>query len=256
MRESIAQISNLRRLVNAARTLMHRSPGSPGIGMVWGPVGFGKSTATRHICLIQDAVWKEALPDWTPNWMLGDLAVELGAGRRHNSQLNFENVVGALRQTRRAVFIDEADRLCRKLHLVETLRAVHDATDAPLILIGMKELPNTVSRIPQLESRIAHWVEFKSCDLADTRTMAAELCEVTLDDDVIAQVHQASGGSARSIRVALERIERLADRAGLKRVRWRDIPSDYDLTYARRERKPGKPAISNVTPISGAANAS
>lgn len=246
--EVIVQTSNVRRLANATRTMMlRRAPGLPRIASVTGRVGLGKSTATRSICLDQDAVWVEALPDWTARWMLGDLASELGAERRHRAEDNFRSVIGALRQNPRAVFIDEADRLCRRLNLVETLRAIHDATSAPLVLIGMQELPHAIHRLPQLESRIAHWIEFQPLDLADVRLMGRELCEVALDDDVIAHLHEISGGSARLVRVALERLERLADREGWTRVRWADVPANYDLVYSRRRAKQA-PASSPLPP--------
>jgi DNA transposition AAA+ family ATPase len=253
MRDAIADISNVRRLRNAAHTLLHRSRGTPGIGMVSGAVGLGKTTATRHICIVEDAVWVEALPDWTPRWMLADIAGELGAERAPQTERNFRMIVGALRERRRAIFIDEADRLVKRMHLAETLRAIHDATDAPLILIGMAALPKAIRAIPQIESRVAHWVEFQPCDFRDARAMADQLCEIVLDDDLVRHLHQESGGSARSIRIGLERIENYARRRAKKALTLDDLPDGFDLIYARRDHK--APAAEAAIPRVAAARA-
>jgi DNA transposition AAA+ family ATPase len=239
MRPTIAETSNVRRLRLATHTLLYRSPGTPGIGVVWGPVGLGKSTATQHTCLMEDAVWVTAHPEWTPSWMCGDIAVELGADRRRSTRENFANAVGALRKLPRAVFIDEADWLVeRRLQLqkVETLRALHDATQAPLILIGMNQLPRAIKALPQLESRVAHWLEFLPCDLRDVRTMAETLCEIELGDDLIREIHRATGGSARSVRLALERLEMLSRRRGKRKLQTADLPEDFALVHAQRRK--------------------
>lgn len=234
MRNAIAQTSNLKRLLQAAHGLLYRSPSTPGIGLVSGPVGLGKTTAAKHICLLEAAVWVEALPDWTPVWMLGDLAVELGAERGWGTRINFERVIGALRERPRAIFIDEADRLVDRIRLAETLRAIHDQTQAPLVLIGMSKLPRVIQSLPQLSSRVAHWIEFGPCDLRDVRTLATTLCEIELADDLLQRLHEETGGSARAIRVALERIERLARRRGKQRLGAADLPDGFEFAYALR----------------------
>jgi len=259
MRDVVVQTANVKRLVNLAHTLLYRSRGTPGIGMVSGPVGLGKTTATQHVCLNEDAVWVEALPDWTPRWMTADLAAELGAERAATTEKNFRAIIGSLRETRRAIFIDEADRLCRHLHLAETLRAIHDATNVPLILIGMANLPLAVHRLPQLHSRVAHWVEFRPCDLRDVRLMADELSEVEIGEDLLRALHEQTAGSARAIRVALERVETVARRRNKRRMALTDLPDNFEFTYARRgqrgadgapaadDKKPALAAVGNAT---------
>ena len=239
MRNAIAQTSNLKRLLQAAHGLLFRSPGTPGIGLVSGPVGLGKTTSAKHICLLESAVWVEALPDWSPCWMLGDLAVELGAERAQATRVNFERVIGALRERPRAIFIDEADRLVDRLRMVETLRAIHDQTQAPLVLIGMSKLPRVIQSLPQLSSRVAQWIEFGPCDLRDVRTLATALSEVEIADDLIRRLHEESAGSVRAIRVALERIERMARRRGKSRVTVADLPGDFEFSYALRRPRAG-----------------
>lgn len=238
MRDVVAQISNVRRLSNATHAMKYRSSGMPGIALISGEVGLGKTTATRHICLIEDAIWVEAHPEWTPRWMTADIAEELGAPRAQYTEYNFRAILACLREHSRAIFIDEADRLVKRFYLTETLRAIHDQTQAPLILVGMSQLPRAIKTIPQLESRIAHRVEFKPCDLRDVRTMAEALCEIELADDLIRELHRVTNGSARLVRIALERLENVARRRVKRKLALNDLPEDFEMTAtARRARR-------------------
>jgi DNA transposition AAA+ family ATPase len=209
--------------------MVHRTRGMPGIAMVWGKVGLGKTTATRHVCLVEDAIWVEAQDQWTPRWMTADIAEELGAPRARYTEDNFRAILAMLREHPRAIFIDEADRLVRRLYLTETLRAIHDQTQAPLILIGMSQLPRAIKSIPQLESRIAHRVEFQPCDLRDVRTMAETMCEIEPADDLIRELHRVTIGSARTVRIALERLENHARRRAQRKLKLGDLPDDFAL---------------------------
>jgi DNA transposition AAA+ family ATPase len=236
MKNEIVQISNFKKLQTAAHGVIHRSPGMPGINLISGDVGLGKTTCARQVCLDEQGVWLEAQPAWTPNWMLGDLALELGAERGWSARLNFERATAALRADPRAIFVDEADRLAgrRRYDVVETLRAIHDQTQSPLILIGMKQFPRAVRTMPQLDSRVAYEIEFLPCDLKDVRMLAEELCEVELADDLIRQMHEATAGCARRIRIALERIENFAKRNRKHRVALNDLPENFQFVASRR----------------------
>lgn len=257
MRDLIVETRNVKMLGRAAQRLLNQSKHTPKIGVVTGPVGLGKTFATRKVCLDEpNAIWIEALPDWTPRWMTRDLAFGLGAGRALTTEQNFRLIVGALIERMRAIFIEEADHLVRRLNLAETLRAIHDATGAPIIFIGMKDLPYAIHRLPQLESRVAHWVTFEPGDLSDTRLMASELCEVEILDDLVKRIHEQTGGNARGVRVALERLESLARGRGKRRLGADDVDAKFDLTYGRAARDRGPAARSaTITPIATAVSA-
>ena len=256
MRDVIAQISNVRRLINATHEMMHRTRGMPAIALITGDVGLGKSTATQHVCLTEDAIWVEANQDWTPRWMTADIAEELGAPRAKFTEYNFRAILAMLRERPRAIFIDEADRLVKRLHLAETLRGIHDQTLAPLVLIGMSQLPRAIKAMPQLERRITHRVEFKPCDLRDVRTLADTVCEIELADDLVRELHRATNGSVGLVRIALERLENLARRRTKRKLELDDLPEDFALTGgARRRTAPLTPVPSGEGNLKESANA-
>jgi len=254
MKEKIVEISSLRALRNLTRAISARSYGSPGIGVVSGEVGRGKTCATQFVCLAEDGIWITAHPESSPNWLYGDIAVELGAARRATTRENFSNAVGALKARPRAIFIDESDFLVSgtpRLQKVESLRALHDATQAPLILIGMSQLPRAIRALPQLERRVAQRLEFQPCDLRDTRLMADELLEIELSDELVREIHRATAGSANSIHIALERLENLARRRVKRKLHLSDVPEDFALVPEARKthREPARADSSNVVSL-------
>lgn len=250
MRDKIIVIGNVKKLIGATDELLERAPNTPGIGLVSGAVGLGKTTAARHVCLLQDGYWVEAQAEWTPAWMMTDLAAEVGCGRFHSTQRNFEAVTRALRAEPRPIFIDEADRLCARMRLVETLRAIHDATTAPLILIGMSQLPTAIYAIPQVVSRLAAAVEFEPCDLADTRLLARELAEIEIAEDLVKELHRQTAGEPRAIRIALQRLERVASRGSKRRLALADLPPGFAFAFRHRvERPKAKPRAAEVVAL-------
>jgi DNA transposition AAA+ family ATPase len=250
MKDKIVVIDNIRKLIGATEELLERAPNTPGIGLVSGAVGLGKTTAARHICLLHDAVWVEAQPEWSPAWMMTDLAAEVGCGRFYSTQRNFEAIKRTLREFPRPIFIDEADRLCARMRLVETLRALHDATTAPLVLIGMSQLPTAIYAIPQVVSRLATAVEFEPCDLADTRLLARELAEIEIAEDLVKELHRQTGGEPRAIRIALQRLEALARRQRKNRLAKDDVPPSFQFVFKHRAERPkAKPRQAEVVAL-------
>jgi ABC-type uncharacterized transport system YnjBCD ATPase subunit len=81
MRNAIARVSNIVLLANATDALIQRAPGLPGIGLIHGPSGYGKSTAIAWLRNFVNGVHIRAWPTWTPTAMLSMIIKELGLQR-------------------------------------------------------------------------------------------------------------------------------------------------------------------------------
>ena len=79
MRNKIAQVSNLKMVWRAQETLRTRAPGVPGLGVIWGPTGFGKTTAITWLANQPrvNAVYVRMMALWTPAAMLAAIMREL-----------------------------------------------------------------------------------------------------------------------------------------------------------------------------------
>jgi DNA transposition AAA+ family ATPase len=227
MNHQVALTSNVRRLSDAAQELTDRDPATPGIAVVWGRSGFGKTTAIKWSAVQSGAVYVRALDCWSPATMCRAIMRELGSVPLTSTALMVEWIAKELSARGLALYVDECDYLVTRKHLVETLRDIHDLSTQPLILVGMREFLATVKQRPQLSGRVSQTVEFLPATDADVTTLANTLCEVPVEADLLAQLHRESAGSVRLVVVGLARVEGFAKRNGHKAVsvaQWGDRP--------------------------------
>lgn len=211
MKDKIAPVKNIQRLAEHGEMLRTRNPRTPGIGVVHGETGFGKSTGLTWYGVSKvRAIYVRAMELWTPSAMLEAIADELGVTIGRNLAKGAQQVVGALVQQNRMLIVDEADYVVKKERLINTLRDIHDLAQTPLILVGMagfvKKLKTWLDQ-RQFADRVAFELEFRPLDFDDTRLMSDSLLEVEIDDDLLRKVFDASEGNARRLVVGLQRIE-------------------------------------------------
>jgi len=218
MRSTMAITKSVAALQMAYEQLQGRGYGIPGMGLVHGYTGAGKTTAITWLVNSTHGIFVRALCTWTPHAMLEKIMGELGAEARGRNAAMVDFIAGALLEQQRPLFVDEADYLLKDAEMIETLRDIHDVAGVPVVMIGMQGIEKRLVARPQLASRISHWVKFETSDLADARLITDSVCEVGVDDELLQRVHTESKGSVRSIVVALARIEQLARANGWARV--------------------------------------
>lgn len=220
MRNKIAVTKNVAALLRAYESLAGRDRGIPGIGLLHGQTGAGKTTATAWLVNRTNGVYLRAAATWTPSSMLGRAVVELGgeAATHRGSAQMVDFIVRRLAEENRPLFVDEADYLFRDLRMLETLRDIHDLSEQPVLMIGMEGIARRLVSRQQLSGRISQWVDFLPADLEDARTLAATVCEVQLEDELLDRLHAEAKGSMRLMAVGLARVEALAKGNGWKKV--------------------------------------
>lgn len=216
MRHKIVPIKNVSRLLDASEALINRPIGMPGIGLMHGRSGFGKTTAATWMVNQCHGVYVRAIATSTPASMLSAIMRELDIEVRGSTNADkVEAIVHKLADTQRPLFIDEADYIVESKRLTETLRDIHDLSTMPVILIGMDSIKRKLQEREQFTGRIAQWVEFQPADIQDCRLLADGMCEVRVSDDLLERLHKAASGSVRLITVGLGRIEQFARARGL-----------------------------------------
>lgn len=224
MRNTLAITKNVAALQLAYEALASRDVGIPGMGLVHGYTGAGKTTAITWLLNKTRGVYARASATWTASAMLGRIMHELGAEPlARGGAAMVEHIVKALGAAQRPLFIDEADYLVRDLKMLETLRDIHDLSGQPVVLIGMEGIERRLVHRQQLARRISQWVEFAASDLDDARTIADTVCEVKIEQDLLEALHGDAKGSVGLMVVGLSRIEAMAKGNGWKTVdadRW------------------------------------
>ena len=218
MRYTVAQVKNVRNLITIVEKLAKRPHGVPGVGVLWGETGFGKTTAAAYGVNRVNAVYVRAMATRSPSAMLEAILHELDEKRMSRCAAMANRIIEILATTNRPLFIDEADYLVDSKKLIETLRDLHDLSSVPLLLIGMRDFKRKVSHRKQLAGRVARWVEFGPADLEDARIASQALIDIEVADDLLQYALDQGCGSMRGLTVGLQLIEEAGQRKKLGRM--------------------------------------
>lgn len=218
MKSQIVLTKNVARLSDAAEMLLRRAPGMPGMGLVHGETGAGKTTAVTWMTNRCNGVYVRAMAAWTPSAMFGAILRELGRHAHGSCAQMVGDIIEALALSGRPLFIDEADYLIDSKRMSESLRDIHDMTTVPVLLIGMAGIDQRLSGRKQLTGRVLQDVRFEALDREDAQAIARALCEVKVKADLLDAAHRTTGGYVRNLLVALARIEESARLRGMDSI--------------------------------------
>jgi DNA transposition AAA+ family ATPase len=127
------------RLAKRCIEIMRNTQLDGDIGVIYGSAGLGKTMAMReYASRDQSAILIEADPGFTTKVLLEELCIKLGVNKRGNIHELSENCINALRDTGKAILIDEAELL--PYRALEVLRRIHDRTGVGIVLAGMPRL--------------------------------------------------------------------------------------------------------------------
>lgn len=215
MKNQIVAINNVVNLCAAGDELLNRSSSLPGMGIIYGFSGLGKTTAATWYINQCHGVYVRAIAAWSPSAMLETIMQELDVSPKRSCSEKVNAIVEALACSGRPLFIDEADYVVQKRTMIETLRDLHDLSTSPVILIGMAGIQRKIRACQQLTGRLSQWVEFKPATIQDIYTLSKSLCEIDVEEDLLNDLHKKTGGTVRLIVTGLDKIEKNAKKRGM-----------------------------------------
>jgi DNA transposition AAA+ family ATPase len=212
MTKVVAPVKNVIALQDVIDSLSNRDYGVPGIGLVHGKSGLGKTTAVTYLFNQINGIYVSMRTTDTATSLLARIMDELGAQPLSRVAKMVDYIVEQMSLHERALFIDEADYLMGDVRMLETVRDIYDATEVPVVLIGMDQIARRISSRKQFYNRISEWAEFKPADLDDVIVMSDSLIRsgVRVDHDLLDDLRSQAAGELRRITIGLKRIEKLA----------------------------------------------
>jgi len=214
----IEDTANIMSLKDSMAALQERSKDLPGLGLICGQAGLGKTKSAKWYSTQFDCPYIRATATWTPRWMLQEICAELGNDPEGNTHNVFNQVKNELAVKPQLIFIDEADYLTGNWKLLETLRDIHDMTGSPFVLIGMGNIKNKLAKKLQFWSRVSQVVEFSPLAAKEISYIAYELAGLNMTDEVAEQLRQVTSGFFRDVMVALSYMERMAKANKIKSI--------------------------------------
>ncbi|MDD2318413.1 MAG: AAA family ATPase [Desulfobacterales bacterium] len=193
---------NYRKLEVAVDALVNRDPSLPGLGLVFGKWGYGKSTAVEYYYSVSDVFYISVQRLWRPRRLLEEICelLNLGDPEYRLDRLS-DQVCAGLQRWNKPLFIDEADYLLKNGTMLDVLRDIHDKSRVPVILIGMEKLYRSLQRYGQFFSRIlpAGIVEFQPVTASETTRIIKEWTGLSIDFEAVELFCQHCEGDYRYI---------------------------------------------------------
>lgn len=215
----VQNLSNVQKFMVGTVRVEKRGAAEACWQLVEGNPGYGKTKTLEWWATQRNAAYLRAKSGWTLNWALRDLVTELGEKPYGRSENLFNQALQRIATSHKTVIVDEIDHALHDRRVIEMLRDLSDLTATPIVIGGHHGVSKSLARYEQIYSRIADVTFFQACTLDDVATACAELCDGTsIADDMVAQIHERTGGRLREIMNAIAEVERFGRKVGKKSV--------------------------------------
>ena len=218
MRDGLIHTDNVRKGLMAIQDLKRQPLSGTGRNMVAleGLTGRGKTLFSEFYAVQDpDCLYLEADENWTPSWLLRDVAEGLGLPRAHSSETNKRAIVESQRQREaqglppRLLLIDEATRIL-PARLLETVRGLHDKARLPIVLAGESGFWGAIFRkSPRFADRVSQVVTFGDVNVQDIEAAAEQLADLKLPQATAVQIQRQAGGNFRRAAKIVAELERV-----------------------------------------------
>lgn len=204
---TVAPLANVAATLAAVRAAQARAHGLPGLVVLHGPSGWGKSTAAGYAAVQTRAYYVQCQTLWSRGDFISAVAREMGLPTKGTAARVAEGVSEQLTMSGRPLLIDEAHVLVDRATGAGALKDIHDATNGTILLIGEEMLPQSLTRYERLHGRVLDWVSAQPCSLADARALTRIYAPgLEIAPDLIQRLTQSAKGSVRRVAVNLSRI--------------------------------------------------
>lgn len=224
----VASIATLDLVATALERLCGRQGDLPGLGVLYGPAGWGKSFCANTIANRERGYFVQMRSAWRGKALLEKILFEMGLRARGTVAQLLDQVCTQLAASHRPLIIDEFDHCAKSDALIELVRDIYEGSRAAVLLIGEEGLPQMLERWERFHSRVLAWVPAQPVTIDDAAKLTSIYCpDVAVADDVTAHLVKIAAGSVRRVSVNLTLLHGHCMTMGLKRVdldAWGDQP--------------------------------
>lgn len=203
MKPVFVKTKNVKNFVSTLANLQNRAKGVPGMALVYGEPGLGKTQAALWWVANnqEDAIYVSATQSMTTKWLLEEIIRELGDSPFYRTSEIFEQIVRELIKRPKVIIVDEIDYLAHEKSTIEMLRDIHDRTHTPIVLIGMTYADKKLKRYRHLYDRLSEILQFQKFPFEDTKNLINELSEVKFDNSAIEYIQNCDNRFRQIVKI-------------------------------------------------------
>ncbi|MCP1290706.1 ATP-binding protein [Chromobacterium sp. S0633] len=203
----VAHIANLDLVAVAAEKLLSRVDGLPGIGVMYGEAGRGKTIACSALANQTRGYYVQMRSAWNRKALLEKILFEMGIKPAGTIPNLLDQVCEQIAASRRPLIIDEFDFCLRSDGLIELVRDIYEGSQGTLLLVGEETIPQKLKRWERFHSRVMAWIPALPVSLVDAELLAPIYCpSVSIAEDLLARLVEVAHGSVRRVCVNLTRV--------------------------------------------------
>lgn len=223
-----AQIHNLELVRTASERLTGRVAGLPGMAVLYGPAGYGKTTAALAVANENRSYFVQLRSAWTRKVILEKILIEMGISAIGTLGKLLDMVCEQLAASGRMLILDEFDYAARSDSIIELARDIYEGSQATLLLLGEERLPQKLKKWERFHSRVLSWIPAQPVSISDAAALAPIYCpEAHVAEDLLAYLVERAAGSVRRVSVNLAAIAETAAVEGwgtVTRADWGNRP--------------------------------
>ena len=218
MKKVFVKTNNVKRFITMMNNLQNRAEGVPGMGLVYGEPGLGKTQAIKWWAFKNDAILIRCNQMMSARWLLKEILDYMSEIKPYSISDSFDEVIRNLILTPRILIVDEVDYMTMdKNKSIEILRDIHDKTNIPVVLVGMTNAHSRLKKFSHLYDRLSEIVKFERFSKADIKTIVKELSEIELTDCAIKYIYSNLNRFRQIVKV-INKAETIAKANGLSSI--------------------------------------
>ena len=217
MRKVFVKTKNVKQFISMVGNLQNRAEGVPGMALVYGEPGLGKTQTINWWALKNDAILVRCTQLMSARWLLTEILDEMGEIASSRISDCFNLIIKNLITNPQILIIDEIDYLTIDTKIVETLRDIHDKTNIPIILVGMTNAKSRLKRYKHLYDRLSEIVKFEPFSKQDIAEIIKELSEVAFTDCALRYVNSNINRFRQLVKI-INKAEAIAKANGLTSI--------------------------------------
>ena len=217
MNKQFVKTRNVKNFISLMNNLQSRPAGVPGMALVYGEPGLGKTNSILWWAARNDSILISAKNAMTSRWLLEEIVYELGETPMYKTSELFKQAVRQLIDNPRVIIVDEIDYLAGNKQSIESLRDLHDRTGVPVVMVGMGMADKKLIRYKHLFDRISEILKFNSFDLDDVKMIIEQLAEVKITDEAVEFIHKKANRFRQIVKL-ISKAEQIAEANNLKEI--------------------------------------